>query len=302
MPAPVIAEDATQPIDLAECIARLDESGVDLTQTQGLACASQWLARLNLNRDFLIDFALAELKDHCAGQQSTNRYSAQVLLLHRKPGHHLLRANFWPGEGDAILHASGPAHYFYHIPHDHNFAFLTVGHSGPGYRSRWYEQAVERTAGYPGEPVALRMVEEGALSQGRMLHYRAGQDVHDQLPPESLSISLNIIPETPGTVWRNQHIFDLARGRVTDLVTLSASEIMLRIAVALGGGNGCDVAWHVAQRHPLPRARWQGWAALANAAASPHEKRAMLIRANSDLSPLVKGLSASALAAMDGDA
>ncbi len=299
MPAEIHAEPAGGAVDLAECIARLDERGVDLAQPEGVAAAATLLARLSLDRTFLIDFALAELKDHCAGQQSANRYNAQVLLLHRAPGRHLLRANFWPGADDAILAASGRAQYFYDVPHDHNFAFLTLGYMGPGYGSRWYEQDVEQTAGYPGEPVALRLTEEGRLHAGRLLHYRAGQDVHDQLPPESLSVSINIIPETPGTVWRNQHIFDLDHGRVARMPTLSGSEILLRIAGTLGGGNGHDVAQHIARSHPLPRVRWHGWRALAAAAGCAQGRHAVMLEANSDLSPLVKALSAQQLALME---
>lgn len=42
---------------------------------------------------------------------------------------------------------------------------------------------------------SIRFVERSNLAEGRMMLYRAHRDVHSQLPPESLSVSLNIMDE-----------------------------------------------------------------------------------------------------------
>jgi hypothetical protein len=63
----------------------------------------------------------------------------------------VLRANFWPAREDPVVRASGPAAFFYDLPHDHNFPFLTYGYLGPGYWSDYFEYDVDALAGVPGE-------------------------------------------------------------------------------------------------------------------------------------------------------
>ncbi|MFM6853928.1 MAG: hypothetical protein ACKOUM_07585 [Sphingopyxis sp.] len=173
MPHEIAPPMGVQPLEFDEFIARLDALPLDFACPQNVADAAALLAGLNANRHFLIDRAVQELRAHCAGQRDDNRYTAQVLMLHRVPGRYFVRANFWPALDDPIVQASGPDHYFYDVPHDHNFDFLTIGHSGPGYGSRWYQREPGGLAGYPGEPARLVAGETGALSTGRIMHYRA---------------------------------------------------------------------------------------------------------------------------------
>lgn len=278
-----------QPIDLAECIARLDEAGCDLSQDDGIEQAADVLARLHANRDFLVDAALAALKDGCAEQAAANAYGGQVLLLHRREGHYFIRANFWPAMDDPIARASGPAHYSYHAAHDHNFDFLTVGYLGPGYRSDWYEYAHDAVAGYAGEPVDLHLTECGQLTEGRLLHYRAHRDIHAQHPPQSLSISLNIVPEHPGILWRDQYMFDLDQHTVAGIQTAVPSEALLRLAVHFGAGDGRDLAETMAAQHPSHRVRWSAWRALIGQSTAITEKLALAERAAASPSALVAG-------------
>ena len=57
-------------------------------------------------------------------------------MLHRASEKYFIRANFWPSERDSVFKASGNSPFFYHVPHDHNFSFLTVGYLGPGLLER----------------------------------------------------------------------------------------------------------------------------------------------------------------------
>lgn len=290
--------DGAGPMSLEECVARLDEAGCDLSTTDGVRSAAELLAGLAANRVFLVERAMGELKQRCSGQQAGNRYGAQVLMLARRQRGWFIRANFWPAAEDPVLQASGPEHYFYHVPHDHNFDFVTVGYWGPGYRSNWYERGEEPLAGVPGEAAGLRLIEQGQLTPGRMLHYRAHRDVHDQLPPGALSISLNIVADQPGAMWRDQYLFDTGRNVVSGVPTLSQNEIMLRIAVAMGEGNGVDLAGQWARRHPCDRARWSAWQALAGREAEAG-RRAVYERATMEASPLVSGMAKLFLDRMD---
>ncbi len=300
MPAYDRTADDAPAIAFDEFTARLDEAGVDLTNEDGVEVAAALLARLNANRDFLADFALAELKDGCSNQSASNRYSGQVMMLHRKPGQHFVRANFWPSANDPVVQASGTAHYFYDLPHDHNFDFLTIGHAGPGYESDWYDYDHEAVAGYAGEEAALRFVERGQLTPGRLLHYRAHRDVHRQLPPQSLSISLNIVPERAATMWHDQYIFDVDDDSVARIPTFSPLESMLRIALLSGADNARDLAEDFAVSHPSERVRWTSWQALIGAEEDAALRTGLLARATSDASRLVNRNAAAMLRAITG--
>jgi len=288
-------------IDLEECVARLDERGCDLSHVEGVASAAELLAGLSANRSFLIEQAMAELRQRCAGQQAGNRYGAQVLMLARRPGAWFIRANFWPAVNDPVLQASGAEHYFYHVPHDHNFDFVTAGYWGPGYRSNWYERSDQALTGVPGEAAGLHLIEQGQLAEGRLMHYRAHRDVHDQLPPSSLSISLNIVADQPGIIWRDQYLFDTASDEVSGLPTLSQGEIIMAIAVQLGGDNAMDLAAHLARSHPSERARWSAWQAMAGV-EDEVGRRSLYERATMESSPLVRGMAKLFLDRMDARA
>ncbi|MGV3730959.1 MAG: transposase [Sphingopyxis sp.] len=274
MPLTIDPPPATPERDLADVAARLDESGVDLSDDASLAECTALLAGLARNRDFLADRVIAALKQGCADQVAINRHSAQVFLLHRGARGYYLRANLWPAATDAVTTASGTQAFAYALPHDHNFNFLTVGYFGPGYISDDYEVDPEAIDGRLGEPLALRPAGQSQLSEGRMMLYRAHRDVHSQHPPPSLSVSLNIMDEGEHVPWRDQYIVDLASGdgtphapaTIAQRPTLTSTELLLRAAVHLHE-NARDIADHFAKAHPVPRVRAHALAALAAAEA-----------------------------------
>ncbi len=249
-------------LDLAEVAARLDESGVDLTDGDSIAHCAALLAGLARNRDFLADSVIAALKASYVDQLALNLYSAQVFLLHRSARGFYLRANLWPSARDAAYAASGPAAFAYGLPHDHNFHFLTTGYFGPGYVSDYYDYDPEAVDGRLGEPLNLKFVERSALSEGKLMLYRAHRDIHSQLPPETLSVSLNIMDEGEHIPWRDQYIVDLEAGTIARRPTLTSGEMLLRCAVHLTE-NGRDIAEQFAKAHPVPRVRANAIAALA---------------------------------------
>lgn len=249
-------------LDLAEVAARLDESGVDLSDEGSIAYCTDLLAGLQRNRDFLADSVVAALKASYADQLTLNLYSAQVFLLHRSARGFYLRANLWPSVRDAAYAASGPAAFSYGVPHDHNFSFLTAGYFGPGYVSDYYEYDPETVDGRLGEPLDLKFVERSQLGEGKMMLYRAHRDIHSQLPPEILSVSLNIMDEGEHVPWRDQYIVDLEAGTIARRPTLTSGEMLLRCAVHLTA-NGRDIAEQFAKAHPVPRVRANAIAALA---------------------------------------
>jgi len=279
------------PLTLTEVTAQLDQHGVDLTDEASIARCATLLAGLQRNRAFLAHRVIAALKASYADQLEINRYSAQVFLLHRSPRGFYLRANLWPAAGDAVTTASGPAAFSYGVAHDHNFSFLTVGYFGPGYVSDYYEVDPEAVDGRRGEPLTLKFVERSKLSEGKMMLYRAHRDIHRQLPPESLSVSLNIMDEGDHVPWRDQYIVDLGRqaqgrGTIAKRPTLTSSEMLLRCAVHLSD-DAHDIAAHFAKAHPVPRVRANAIAALA-AAAEGAGRAAVLERGMGDADARVR--------------
>lgn len=258
----LIDPPAVTELDLEEVAARLDEHGVDLADEASIARCADLLAGLQRNRTFLADRVIAELKASYTNQLATNRYSAQVFLLHRSPRGYFLRANLWPAATDAVYAASGPMAFAYGLPHDHNFHFLTTGYSGPGYVSDYYDYDAEQVDGRLGEPLNLQFVERSSLTEGKMMLYRAHSDIHSQLPPASLSVSLNIMDEGEHVPWRDQYIVDLEQGTIAKRPTITPTEMLLRCAVHLTE-EGKDVADHFAHAHPVPRVRANAIAALA---------------------------------------
>ncbi|MEP9358626.1 transposase [Sphingomonas sp. KR3-1] len=279
-------------IGLDDLVEALEANPVDARDEDGFASWGPWLARLGRNADFLADLAIEELKTRCAAQHAGNGYGAQVFLLRPPNGRFVLRANFWPARHDSLTRASGPAAFFYDLPHDHNFPFLTWGYRGPGYWSDDYEYDVAPLAGLPGEHAGLRFVERTRLDPGKLMLYRMRRDVHVQLPPDSMSVSLNILGSDPAQPWLDQYRFDIASGTIAAGLTVTAAEALVALAVHLG--DGIDLAEDFARRHPCARMRVTALDALAS--ALPDEAPMLLARAAGDRDRFVAGHARARLA------
>ncbi len=272
----VMTCDETGVASLAECTDALLARGFDPRDEESLAHAALQLRRLGNDPDFLGDLIVDELAAGRGGEAGEQSYGPQVIMLSRpgargKGGEFFLRANIWPSADEHMMRASGAEPFVYHLPHDHNFDFLTLGYFGPGYWSDYYEYDYESVVGWRGEPVDLRFVERSALAQGKLMHYRAHLDVHSQLPADSLSVSLNVMHAGGAQGWLDQYRFDVEAGKVTAIIGQGASEAFLRIAVGLGGEEALDLAERFGRHHPSDRMRLAAWDALASAAADSDE-------------------------------
>jgi len=284
----------TEQCELADLIDSLESGSFDPRDEDSFASWGEALKRLANNRRFLADMMIAELKQRCDGQVKGNQYSAQVVMLHATP-RYFMRANLWPAAADAVVRQSGTDPFFYHVPHDHNFSFLTVGYLGPGYWSDYYEYEYDRVMGYPGEEVDLRFVETSRLEEGKVMLYRAHRDVHLQLPADSLSVSINIVETGHGTTFRDQYRFDVEKNAVAGILTRTSLEPLLMLAAHHGGGDGIDLLDDFAARHPSDRVRWAALRARAGAAASLDERIAILEGGAADPNRLVAEMARTAL-------
>lgn len=264
----ILKNVAEESCSLPEAIEALAALNFDPRDSESTAEAALWLDRLGKNRDFLADTLIDRITGRSEGTVES-RYGPQALVLSSVRGTMFLRANIWPAEQDLCFRNSGARTFVYGVPHDHNFSFLTCGYIGPGYRSDYYDYDYETVAGYAGENANLTFVERSALHQGKLMLYRAHRDIHSQLPPESLSVSLNIMHVDPAQAWHDQYGFDLENAEVTRVLSPNASEVFLRTAVASGNANALDLAGDLGKSHPSERLRLASFEARAGQVTSP---------------------------------
>lgn len=172
------------------------EANIDFRNPESLRSAAQPLRALSLNPHFLGDWMLQAHQQQGDQFQAGNFYNYQSLVLRVTPDY-LLRANFWqPERAHSKLSNHERLAFGYGIPHNHNFHLLTVGYYGSGYLTdhwHWDDPWSDRAI---GEAVDLRYVARERLATGDAMLYRAFEDVHSQIAPESLSVSLNLMTHT----------------------------------------------------------------------------------------------------------
>lgn len=290
---PRVIDCATdESLELAGLVDALETGGFDSNDEENFASWAPHLRKLANDRRFLADIMMTELKQRCAGQLRDNQYSAPVVLLHADPrSNFVLRANLWPAMNDSVVRHSGPDPFFYGVPHDHNFSFLTVGYLGPGYWSDYYEYDYGTVVGFPGEDVALRFVEKSRLEPGKVMLYRAHRDIHLQLPADAMSVSLNILETSHSSVFRDQYRFDVERSKIAGIMTRTSLEPMLALTAHYGAGDGEDLLRSFAASHPSDRVRWAALRAQAGAAPDLDGRIAVLERGTRGDSRLVDAMA-----------
>ncbi len=298
MPRVVSCPDAA-PVALGDLIAALNEPRFDPRDEDSFAAMGPLLKGLAANRDFLADIAVAELKDRCARQERENDYSAQVIMLHRASEKYFIRANFWPSPRDSLFRSSGASPFFYGVPHDHNFSFLTVGYLGPGYWSEYYEYDYDQVVGVPGEKVDLRFVEKSKLDPGKVMLYRAHRDVHNQLPADEMSVSINIMEALPHQPFLSQYRFDVARCEIAGILTRTSSEALLALAANHDEGDARDLVESFAAHHPCDRIQFAALRELAAAEERLDDGLAVLARGTASDNRFVAAMSAREIARIE---
>jgi hypothetical protein len=190
------------------------------------------LQKLFNNRSFLTSYFNSLLKDMLS--QSCNLYTFQVFMLAREK-HFNIRAPIWlPPQG-----LKSDSAFVYELPHDHNFDIMTLGYLGDGYRTDIYQYNTEKVVGYDNEPVDLFELEHFQLTPGSILFMGTNKDVHIQMPPKDLSISLNIM-KTSGLTNR-QFMFDLQKKQIIKKIDGEISPSFFKIAAYLGDENTIEI-------------------------------------------------------------
>jgi hypothetical protein len=292
--------DTREAIGLEEYVEYVSRE-VDADDEASILASAHMLRALANNRRVVGDYLTAELRSW-RDFQPTNSYTAQTLMLARM-GRFGVRANIWePAAASSDLRAHQKALYQYQVPHDHNFSFLTVGYSGPGYETLIYERDPEAVVGVPGEKVPLRFLERTTLPQGKVMYYRASRDIHSQEYPEALSLSINLLIGQAASQRKDQYFFDLEAGTVADVAdgggAANSRVIPCRLARYVGDHRTAEALEPIAENHPTPRIRVTALESLATLVAD--SARTIWHRAESDAHPLVRLRARAALAELDG--
>ncbi len=250
--------------------------------------ASDILSALANDRELLvnaINSTLAEIDDYAGDNMGV---SSQSIILHSDPMFKV-RANVWRkpvARAGSMLHDSNL--YSYHYAHNHNFELLTVGYLGSGYWTEIHECRPDKIQGYIGEKVELRYLEKTSLPRGKVIHFRACEDVHTQLPCNEFSISLNLLVVPPYEKLSDQYSFDVAESRISGVITSPDIGCMSLLSfVAL---LQAKEAYDSVERIAFSSAHWR----LRNAALevagilAPGEKGALWKRAELDKDPAIR--------------
>jgi len=266
-----IACETDEILDLESYIAYVQDK-VDIRDEDSIADSAIKLRQLANNRDLIVDRMNHELDDWTSFQ-TDNFYTSQTMMLGRG-NEFYVRANMWLPPAKLSQDQEWQDRLFYYrVPHDHNFSFLTVGHFGSGYETTIWEYDRAGVKGEPGEAVALRLLERTALTHGKVMLYRACRDIHSQEHPKECSISINLIASPPEIIKTDQYLFDTDSNKISANVQKQAAAHIFLCALAQHMGNGATAAVleKISQTHYLPKVRLAAVTALA--ALEPEKSR-----------------------------
>lgn len=258
---------------LDELVETLHDGHFDPTDHDAFVEVAPALKALGNNRTFLAEMICKELSNYRSLQEG-NSYSPQVFMLYapqRRGQAFFIRACLWASENEQIMRVSGTDPFFYFKPHDHNFNFLTVGYHGPGYWSDYYEYTYDDRIGYKGEDANLRFIERSCLNKGKVMLYRAFTDIHNQLPADRFSISINIMENTMRSSVMDQYAFDVDKGSISGVINRIGAAPLFHVLAAHPDSESQDLLSTISRNHPLERVRMCAYHALASAKTSPEE-------------------------------
>src|SRR5262249_9002706 len=93
-----------------------------------------------------------------------------------------------------------------------------------------------------------------SLTNGKVALYRAKEDVHIQLPPDRLSVSINLIPRGP-VQNEMQFQFDEESGVISRYLNFSGLEVAVRVADVMRSRECLDALTRIGSSHPSARIR-----------------------------------------------
>lgn len=112
----------------------------------------------------------------------------------------------------------------YDFPHDHNFQLLTANVFGPGYDTNVCQYDRTAIVGEIGEKVPISKLVKHRLGANKVFLYEKTHDIHNQLPPDEISMSLNYMPLSECDRYLSQYAFSLDGQTATIVGTPATTE------------------------------------------------------------------------------
>jgi hypothetical protein len=132
-------------------------------------------------------------------------------------------------------------------------------------------------AGYPGEAATLKFVETRLLGEGELMVYRAHRDVHTQHPPSEMSITINVMDQSPAL--SHQYIFDNDGAHIAKVVDTRSLSQFLNLAASVLGENAFERLMIVSRDHDDPAVRFHALRAASRAHPDPNDAIGVFTRA-----------------------
>jgi hypothetical protein len=116
--------------------------------------------------------------------------------------------------------------------------------------------------------------------------------VHDQLPADDMSISINIMHASPCLPFLSQYRFDVKEKKIAGILSRTSAEALLALATHHGGGDGRDLVESFAAYHPCDRIQFAALRALAAAERDVDAQLEILGRGRHSADAFVAAMSA----------
>jgi hypothetical protein len=271
------------------------QSSINVHDLDSVCSAAHMLRGLANERELVVRRLNWQIKNLFA----TEALAATQVLFLASGQDFYVRANLWPSLADLSTGRVLQDHFGYHLAHDHNYHFMTVGYHGPGYYTDIYSYDATTLRGFIGEQVDLEFKERLQFRPGMVMLYEASRDVHTQQPPEELSITLNLMVSSPNLRLTEQYLFDLERkiliGYPQDIDSSRRSSL-LEMASHIGDDNTKELLNDLSKAHPSRRTRLAAFESLA--ALNPEISSQIWERACNDREPLVADAGRKSLRAI----
>lgn len=258
-------------------VLELAQTAANPRDSSSLEAIGPTFYSLHNNRSFLSEFFNREVKRIDVKRLAQYLSPQSFMLGASSCGTYAVRTNVWiPIEGTSERKAMESRIFSYGAAHSHNFSFLTAGYLGSGYRSKLYEvNNPDEVRAYVGAHVPLTYIELATLSKGSLMIYESAKDVHIQLPPDELSLSLNLLVSIPENYATPQFYIDVESERIIgfpEINTASKRLALLTMASLIGDENTLDILTDTITRTSCFRTKvGAAKAALALMAESSHD-------------------------------
>lgn len=203
-------EQASLPAtSIDEFYARIDASSCDRFSAAHIAELAHLLQQLAADETLLISAMEQDAPWRRRGFDRVDVQSHWLPPRETRFGFFQLRFCIWVPAEMISDRDEGRAMAF-EFAHNHDFRFLTVGYAGGGYRTRVCS-VTEADLHLPiGSRLGMTEPRMERLDKGAVLYFEPGIDIHTQIPPDDISVSLNLMLESHVDI--PQMAFDLDAG------------------------------------------------------------------------------------------